>query len=80
MGVNLYRLEYQNVYDHLTEEEIRFIELFPLGDTASYYVDRDNLKYAVSRAKKDGNEVPRELVKRLREELQKNDGYDVQIC
>ncbi|OGS23231.1 MAG: hypothetical protein A2252_09100 [Elusimicrobia bacterium RIFOXYA2_FULL_39_19] len=81
MGVDIYRVSYKNVYDHVTEEEISFIEnCFSLNETGSYYVSKDSLSQALIRAKEKRIKVPRELVTRLKKELKTaDDSFDIQI-
>ena len=81
MGVDINKVSYECIYDHVTDEEISFIEnCFTLNDAGSYYVCKDSLRQAVCRAKEKRIKVPRELVTRLKKELKTaDDSFDIQI-
>ncbi|OGS23335.1 MAG: hypothetical protein A2252_09645 [Elusimicrobia bacterium RIFOXYA2_FULL_39_19] len=81
MGVDVYRVSYKNVYDHVTDEELSFIEnCFSFNETGSYYVSKDSLRLALSRAKEKRIKVPKELVTQLKKELETaDDSFDIQI-
>ena len=81
MGVDINKVSYECIYDHVTDEEISFIEnCFTLNDAGSYYVCKDSLRQAVCRAKEKRIKVPRELVRGLRKALKTvDDSFDFQI-
>lgn len=81
MGVDIYRLSYRHVYDHVTEQEFDFIfGCLSMNDAGSYSISKESLATAVKLAREKNIKVPRELVSSLRKELAiAGEDFDVQI-
>ena len=81
MGVDINRVNYKCIYDHVTNEEFNFIEnCFSLNDAGSYYVSKDSLRQVLLTAKEKRIKVPRELITQLKKELKAADEcFDFQI-
>ena len=81
MSVNMYKLNYQNLYDHVSESEFDFIDscITFNTETCSYYICQETLTEALKTAKRKRIKIPKELVKCLKEQIKVAESFDIQI-
>ena len=69
MSTDLYRVKYEPIFS-ITKEEERFIRrYFPKADAITFYINGAELEEIVADAEDNGEEIPKELVENLRDEI-----------
>lgn len=92
MGVDICKLKYKTIKDHVSEKEIQFIEnhFSQHSDFASYYITKEAIDNAIESYQEPEEEGQpkieltgelKDLIKVLRQNLkgEKWGGYDIQI-
>ena len=78
MGLDLWKIKFEHIYGHLTEEEFDFLEkTADKSDDGTYYINKDMLKDALTEMKKEEIDKIQDLLDTLRKEFKKEKDEEI---
>ncbi len=78
MGLDLWKIKYEKLQDHITDEEYNFLEKnSATQDDGNFYIDEYMLKDALAETKKEEISKIQDLLDTLREEFKKEGRFGI---
>ena len=78
MGIDLWKIRYEKLWDHLTDEEYIFLTTHGTqSDDGNWYISEDMMKEALVEMKEEEISKIQDLLSTLRKEFKENDFAEI---